>query len=118
MVWRKLDSSLVPGLALTLALSHGTGRAEPHWMKGKFRWGSLSLPPPAGKLSHALSDFWHHSAKRSFIHSSSFPSFPSPSLPLPPPGPLSSSFSLFLNIPEDNVFSMAPGETLSPAVAR
>lgn len=112
MVWHKLDSSIAPGLALTLSSGHGTGRAlRPGWRA--VSGGSLSLPPPAGKPSHALSAFQHHWAKSSCIHYLSFPF-----LSLPPPDSLSSSFSLFLNIPEDNLFSVAPWETLSPAVAR
>lgn len=47
---------------------------------------------------------------------SSLSSFLSPSLPLPPPR-ASPPFYLFLNISGDNVFSVAPWETLSPAVA-
>lgn len=113
MVWHKPDSSLVPGLALTLASPELSPLDE-----GKVLGGGAQFTPPAGKPSDALSAFWLHSTKCLFIHCSSFPSLPSPSLPLPPLDSLSSSFSLFLNIPEDNAFSMAPWETLSPAVAR
>lgn len=46
-----------------------------------------------------------------FILCFTLSSLPSPSLPFPPPHSLSSSFSLFLNIPGDNLFHGSLGDT-------